>query len=239
MTNQSRPAPTDSIEAFDEAAFDRQSYLTAKAHSANCPGTLSANILSTLPDFKRYSPPATPCDRLLLHEAVRDEFKEQLTRRRASLDPVALLHAIREAQAALVALSSPCHGESQPSRRAWSSSCPNCPPCGSRVKTVLPRSPDQGTRHCRTRSDPFEGAWQHILGWLETEPDITARTILDRLCSHRPDRFSDTHLRTLQRGVKKRRGVMARKLVYASPDQSAPTLLSMPEDVPVGADHRV
>ena len=74
-------------------------------------------------------------------------------------------------------------------------------------------------------TDPFEGAWQDILGWLETEPDITARTILDRLCSHRPDRFSDTHWRTLQRGVKKWRGVMARKLVYASPDQPVSTLV--------------
>ena len=61
--------------------------------------------------FKRYSPPATPCDRLLQHQAVSDEAKEQLTQHRASLDPVALLHAIREAQAALVAVSSPDHGD--------------------------------------------------------------------------------------------------------------------------------
>ena len=47
--------------------------------------------------IKRYSPPATPCDRLLQHEAVRDETKEQLTQDRASLDPVALLHYIGEA----------------------------------------------------------------------------------------------------------------------------------------------
>ena len=61
--------------------------------------------------LKRYSPPATPCDRLLRHEAVRDEIKEQLTQRPVSLDPAALLHAIREARAALVALSSPDHDE--------------------------------------------------------------------------------------------------------------------------------
>lgn len=46
---------------------------------------------------KRYSPPATPCDRLLEHQAVTEETKEQLTRRRAGLDPVALLHTIRNA----------------------------------------------------------------------------------------------------------------------------------------------
>ena len=189
--------------------------------------------------LKRYSPPATPCDRLLLHEAVRDEIKEQLTQHRVGLDPVALLHAIREAQAALVALSSPDHGEpaQQESLEQFLSQLPTLWQQGENRPTHAPRT--RGPRHWRTRSDPFEGAWQDILGWLETEPDITARTILDRLCSHRPDRFSDTHLRTLQRGVKKWRGVMARKLVYAGSDQSVPTLLSMPEDVPVGADHRV
>ena len=92
---------------------------------------------------KRYSPPATPCDRLLQHQAVSDETKEQLTHHRATLDPVALLNSIREAQAALVALSSPIT-VSQPSRRAWSSSCPNCPPSGSRVKTVPPTLPGSG-----------------------------------------------------------------------------------------------
>ena len=188
---------------------------------------------------KRYSPPATPCDRLLLHEAVRDEIKEQLTQHRVGLDPVALLHSIREAQAALVAVSSPDHGEpaQQESLEQFLSQLPTLWQQGENRPTHTPRT--RGPRHWRTRRDPFEGAWQDILGWLETEPDITARTILDRLCSHRPDRFSDTHLRTLQRGVKKWRGVMVRKFVYAGSDQSIPTLLSMPEDVPVGADHRV
>ena len=180
---------------------------------------------------KRYSPPATPCDRLLLHEAVRDEIKEQLTQHRVGLDPVALLHSIREAQAALVAVSSPDHGEpaQQESLEQFLSQLPTLWQQGENRPTHTPRT--RGPRHWRTRRDPFEGAWQDILGWLETEPDITARTILDRLCSHRPDRFSDTHLRTLQRGVKKWRGVMVRKLVYAGSDQSIPTLLSMPEDV--------
>ena len=142
---------------------------------------------------------------------------------------LSLLHSIREAQAALVALSSPDH-VSQPSRRAWSSSCPSALPTlwqQGEGPTHAPRI--RGPRHWRTRPDPFEGVWQEILGWLETEPDITARTILDRLCSNRPGQFSDGHLRTLQRGVKKWRGVMARKLVYAGLDQSVQTLTAASE----------
>ena len=178
---------------------------------------------------KRYSPPATPGDRLLQHQAVTDETKEQLTHHRFSLHPVALLHSIREAQAALVALSSPDHGEpaQQESLEQFLSQLPTLWQQGENRPTHAPRI--RGPRHWRTRPDPFEGVWQEILGWLETEPDITARTILDRLCSNRPGQFSDGHLRTLQRGVKKWRGVMARKLVYAGLDQSVQTLTSASE----------
>ena len=178
---------------------------------------------------KRYSPPATPCDRLLQHQAVTDETKEQLTQHRVSRDPVTLLHSIREAQAALVALSSPDHGEpaQQESLEQFLSQLPTLWQQGENRPTHAPRI--RGPRHWRTRPDPFEGVWQEILGWLETEPDITARTILDRLCSNRPGQFSDGHLRTLQRGVKKWRGVMARKLVYAGLDQSVQTLTAASE----------
>ena len=189
--------------------------------------------------LKRYSPPATPCDRLLQHQAVSDETKEQLTQHRATLDPVALLHAIREAQAALMSVSSPDHSEpaQQESLDQFLSQLPTLWQQGETRPTHAPRT--RGSRHWRTRPDPFEGVWQNILGWLETEPDITARTILDRLCSHHPEQFGDGHLRTLQRGVKKWRGVMARKLVYAGLDQSVPTPLSKPEGGPVGAEDRV
>ena len=56
--------------------------------------------------IKRYSPPATPCDRVMRHEAVSAGTKAALSERRAVLDPVALLHAIREARSALAAFVS-------------------------------------------------------------------------------------------------------------------------------------
>ena len=51
------------------------------------------------------------------HEAVSDDARARLGERRAALDPVALLHTIREAQSALTALTAPelrptPHGES-------------------------------------------------------------------------------------------------------------------------------
>ena len=57
--------------------------------------------------IKRYSPPTTPCDRLIQHDATGDEMRAALIQYRAGLDPVLLLHTIREAQSALVAATSP------------------------------------------------------------------------------------------------------------------------------------
>ena len=138
-----------------------------------------------------------------------------------------------------MAVSSPDHGDpaQQENLEQFLSQLPTLWQEGENRTTHAPRT--RGPRHWRTRPDPFEGVWQDILGWLEPEPDITARTILDRLCYNRPEQFSDNHLRTSQRGEKKWRVVMARKLVYAGSDQSVLTLPSRSVVGTVGADHSV
>ena len=54
---------------------------------------------------KRYGTPATPCDRLLWRDDVSEELKTMLRDSRAKLDPVSLLHTIREAQSALATIN--------------------------------------------------------------------------------------------------------------------------------------
>ena len=53
---------------------------------------------------KRYSTPATPCDRLPWRDDVSEETKTMLNCSRAELEPVSLLHTIRQAQSALSAI---------------------------------------------------------------------------------------------------------------------------------------
>ena len=64
-------------------------------------------------------------------------------------------------------------------------------------------------RHWRTRKDPFEGVWCDVLLCLQKDPDTNAKDLLAKLREAYPGRFSDAHLRTLQRRVKDWRGVMA------------------------------
>ena len=124
---------------------------------------------------KRYSPPTTPCGRLIQHDATNDDMRAALIQYRARLDPVLLLHPIREAQSALVAATSPEVKET-PSGE-----------CLSKFLTKLPRLWRQGDvppgsrgpgprpRHWRTRKGHFEGVWGNLLVWLQTEPVPPAR----------------------------------------------------------------
>ncbi len=179
--------------------------------------------------IKRYSPPATPCDRLIRHEAVSAEVKAALTEHRATLAPVALLHTIREGQSALVAIVSP---ELRPTPR------------GESLERFLAKLPDRWReeqepndreprvkppRHWRTRKDPFEGVWCDVLEWLQEDPDASAMALLGRLQADHPDRFSRANLRTLQRRVQQWRGIMANKLVCAASEATLPGPAGMPE----------
>jgi hypothetical protein len=68
----------------------------------------------------------------------------------------------------------------------------------------------------RTRPDPFEGVWAEVLGWLQAEPDATAKALFHRLQETYPRRYLPGQLRTLQRRVKNWRAMMAKELIYAS-----------------------
>ena len=76
---------------------------------------------------KRYSKPATPCDRLLDRNDVSEEIKRRLRKSRSELDPVSLLHRIRESQSALAAVGSVESG---------------CTPDGESLESFLPQLPD-------------------------------------------------------------------------------------------------
>ena len=71
---------------------------------------------------------------------------------------------------------------------------------------------------------------------MQEEPDASAVALLGRLQSAHPDRYSQAHLRTLQRRVQQWRGIMAKKLVYASGGETLPDQDEMPELALFGAD---
>ena len=163
---------------------------------------------------KRYHKPATPYNRLLAHEAVAPQTKEMLQSIQLHLDPIELLHSIRETQQLMADLCSP--------------KSENAPKCGS-LDEFLVKLPEQwrsgevrpthrkieSKRYWRTRRDPFEQDWSAILRSLNAAPDTTAKLLLEELMAKNPGKYSFDQLRTLQRRVKEWRAIMAQDLVFA------------------------
>ena len=163
---------------------------------------------------KQYYPPATPADRLLRSDLVSGAVKNALRDERCHLDPVALLHRIREIQAALAAIASPECMES-PGKSDLDTFLAQLPKLWESGEVRPTHRKHQGkTRDYRTRKDPFERVWPDILLWLSEDPDATAKSLFLRLQDAYPGHFSCGQLRTLQRRVKEWRSVMARELVY-------------------------
>ena len=84
----------------------------------------------------------------------------------------------------------------------------------------------------------FKGVWCDVLSWLQEDPDASAVVLLGGLQEAEPDRFSRAHLRTLQRRVQQWRGIMAKKLVYATAGEPMAGPAAMPELALVGRDPR-
>jgi len=168
---------------------------------------------------KSYFKPATPCDRLLEHQSIDGKIKEILQSERAQLDPVELLHIIRESQSALAALCShePSSSPERSSLDTFLAQLPRLWRSGDARPTHRKRTK---SRSWRTRKDPFETVWSEILVWLQENPDATAKSLFQRLTRKYPERFQDGQLRTLQRRIREWRQIMAKDLIYSCLDDN-------------------
>jgi hypothetical protein len=168
---------------------------------------------------KLYHPPATPCDRLLAHKDVDENAKRILRGQRDCLDPVELLHRVRQGQTAMAALSTgqPTDGPDRESLNQFLASLPELWRLGEVRPTHRKETPK--AHYWRTREDPFKNVWTDILLWLQKQPDSTAKALLERLNEKYPGQFSAELLRTLQRRVGEWRWTMARKLVFGGGEQ--------------------
>ena len=175
----------------------------------------------------------TACERLLNHPAVQIETKKKLKSRCRLLDPIDLLHRIREQQTALAELAcrenSIIHGRDSLDQfikqlgTMW------------KYGEVRPthRTPPKKKRYWRTRKDPFETVWQDVLLWLQESPESTAKDLFIRLQNENPGSFQDGQLRTLQRRVRNWRQIMARNLIFANSD-----VIQETESGPIGIAKR-
>jgi hypothetical protein len=169
-----------------------------------------------------YHKPLTPCERLLRHPEVDEEVKDKLRFERQRIDPVELLYRIREGQTALAALKSDEESKDGPGKKSFDQFLSQLPKLwhSGEVRPTH-RNKSSKPRHWRTRKDPFKSVWLDVLGWLQKEPDSTAKALFERLQREHPGSFQDGQLRTLQRRVREWRGIMAKKLLYVCMNEKA------------------
>lgn len=169
---------------------------------------------------KRYHPPQTPCARLLMSDAVPEPVKARLREIAEALDPLRLLDEIRSMQHQLVTLAD----GGQPAMQARDPDDLSRFLAGLatawRAGEVRPTHAAKAERRhdWRTRADPFESVWPTVCTWLTSDPDQTARQLLDRLQLEHPGVYPDGQLRTLQRKLKDWRTQAAQRLVLGVPD---------------------
>ena len=177
---------------------------------------------------KRYHPPLTPFQRVLAHPAVSRAAKDEVAAQFAQLDPVVLLHDIRQAQARLTALvdATPLpENDADPKadveeflnglRHAWKEG--EVRPT-SRKKPPAPRG--------RRRPDPLADVTDTLKAWFDEDQSQTGRELLCKLQETYPDTYPDALLRTVQRRLKIWRGDMARALVFGASRHAQPLITS-------------
>jgi hypothetical protein len=115
------------------------------------------------------------------HPVVANAVKDQLRAERDRLDPLEMLHRIREAQAALAALASGelGNGPVRESLEQFLAKLPEMWRDGEARPTHRREAPRPRT--WRTRKVPFEGVWPELLLWLQEGPEATAQSLLERL----------------------------------------------------------
>ncbi len=167
-----------------------------------------------------YDKPRTPCNRLLTQPNIEEPTKKFLQAQHKGLDPAKLLHKMRDNQASLAVLASPEDHTIGPGRTTLEEFLAQLPQlwrAGDARPTHRSNNNSQ-IRSWRTRKDSFKEVWPDVLRWLQSEPDITAKDLFNRLKNDHPGNFTDGQLRTMQRRVKEWRQIMAKELVYSCLD---------------------
>lgn len=174
---------------------------------------------------RKYDTATTPFKRLSNTDVIKKKRFDKLVCVYKSLDPVLLLKQIKTLQDALwkhaVLPTQPYQSQKAGINRLKkftvldNDGMPAKDVQGSPTKNIIAGYSESSKRKYRkteksrkprwwrTRKDPFEEVWLEIKKMLECNPERTAISLLAELKKQYPDKYNDSHLRTLQRRVKK------------------------------------
>jgi len=179
--------------------------------------------------IKRYHVPATPYERALAHPKVSKAVKRRLRELYRTLDPVALLAEMRDAQAELgtrvgaragklAAATSPPAPTTNPA--AFAKGLGNDVHLGEqRIIHRRMRKPYKKRMRMPSMLDPHLA---DIERWLASEPRLTALAILGRLAEHCSERFGPSQHTIVQRLLRSLRCKAAETIIPRTAEGAAP-----------------
>lgn len=170
--------------------------------------------------IKRYLPPATPYERALVHPRLNEAFKHRLREIYRTLDPVALLAQMRDAQNELGSRVDQRAGKPAMAVAGAKRLGGLCRELGDDWKQGEQRAIHR-RRYVRRKPVPRRPSMLDpyipiIEGWLAAAPHLSAVDLLSRLEAHAPGRFSGHQRRTAQRLVKNWRSKATRQLISST-----------------------
>jgi hypothetical protein len=168
-----------------------------------------------------YDPAKTPLQRLLQSGVLPAQKQQELLEVAHALDPIRLFEQLKQLQQAVFGCAVGCSPflSSLPSTPLRVFSVERCMmgtlrSPGSVSATgleTLYREQERRKRVLgwrRTHKDPFAGEWEQILSWLVANPERSSGDLFRELQRRSPGRYQPSHIRTLQRGMRKIRAYL-------------------------------
>jgi hypothetical protein len=159
-----------------------------------------------------YDAAKTPLQRVLLSGALSPAQQQELRTIGKAFDPLRLFQQVEQLQQATLRCEAGRSSAGQPTPQT--SLVPfDLAACAAEL--ILQEGSETGEvpheeqkRACvldlrRTGKDPFAGQWEQILTWVQANPTRSSADILRELQGLFPGRYESSHLRTLQRGMRK------------------------------------
>jgi hypothetical protein len=186
--------------------------------------------------IKRYHAPSTPYERAVAHPKVATAVKTRLRDQYRSLDPIALLAAIRAAQQELGNRVDRRAGDAREQRACKSNAPANAAAFAKTLGTTTevddprathrrPHRPYKTRVRMPSKLDPHVAT---IEDWLAAQPELTALTIVGRLREKHPEQFGTRQHSIVQRLLRALRRKAAEQLIAQKPLGDATTAVPLP-----------
>jgi len=159
-----------------------------------------------------YDAAKTPLQRVNSSGALPTTQQQELHALVTAFDPLRLFQQVEQLQLAILRYEAgrSCAGQPMPPTALVSFDLAACAEelvlqeGSEREEIPYEEQKRAGVLHWRrTSKDPFVGQWEQILTWVQANPSRSSGAILRELQCLFPGRYERSHLRTLQRGIRK------------------------------------